>query len=83
MCAFTVAGAGGRAEPGRLVVAAAAQDEAGDKVNVLDVFYLINALFAGAGAPVGSADVNGDGIVDVLDVFYLINYLFAGGAAPV
>jgi hypothetical protein len=52
-------------------------------VDVADVFYLINALFAGGAAPTGPADVNGDGGVDVADVFYLINTLFAGGAAPV
>jgi Dockerin type I domain len=43
---------------------------------------LINYLFAGGPAPIGPADVNGDGSVTVADVFYLINYLFAGGPAP-
>jgi hypothetical protein len=62
-------------------------DPAGDVngdglVNVLDVFYLINYLFAGGPTPIGYADVDGDGIVDVLDVFHLINYVFAGGPAP-
>jgi hypothetical protein len=52
-------------------------------VNVTDVFYLINALFAGGAAPVGPTDANGDGVVDVLDVFYLVNHLFANGPAPV
>jgi hypothetical protein len=59
-------------------------DVNGDSVtNVQDVFYLINALFAGGPVPVGPADVNGDGQANVQDVFYLINYLFAGGPAPV
>jgi hypothetical protein len=53
------------------------------KVDVNDVFYLINYLFAGGPSPMGAANVNGDGKVDVNDVFYLINYLFAGGPAPV
>jgi hypothetical protein len=58
-------------------------DVTGDgNVNVADVFYLINYLFAGGTVPVGEADVNGDGAVGVADVFYLINFLFAGGAAP-
>jgi hypothetical protein len=58
-------------------------DANGDgKVDVADVFYLINALFAGGPPPLGVADVNGDGKVDVADVFYLINYLFAGGPSP-
>jgi hypothetical protein len=51
-------------------------------VDVADVFYLINFLFAGGPAQLGEADVNGDYAVDVQDVFYLINFLFAGGAAP-
>jgi hypothetical protein len=54
-----------------------------DAIDVADVFYLINALFAGGPLPVHQADVNGDVSVDVADVFYLINYLFAGGPAPV
>jgi hypothetical protein len=52
-------------------------------VDVADVFYLINHLFAGGSAPFASGDLNGDRKVDVLDVFYLINHLFAGGPAPV
>ncbi|HKC24974.1 MAG TPA: GC-type dockerin domain-anchored protein [Thermoanaerobaculia bacterium] len=59
-------------------------DATGDGVvDVSDVFYLINSLFAGGPAPVGCADVNGDIMVDVNDVFYLINFLFAGGPPPV
>jgi hypothetical protein len=53
------------------------------KVDVSDVFYLVNALFGGGPAPVGSGDVNGDGKLDASDVFYLVNYVFAGGAAPI
>jgi hypothetical protein len=52
-------------------------------VDVADVFYVINTLFAGGPAPLGSGDVNGDGVVDVADVFYLVNALFAGGPQPV
>jgi hypothetical protein len=51
-------------------------------VDVADVFYLINALFAGGPAPVCSGDVNTSGGTDVADVFYLINYLFASGPPP-
>jgi alpha-L-arabinofuranosidase len=51
-------------------------------VDVADVFWLVNALFAGGPAPIGSGDANGDGNFDVADVFYLINSLFAGGPAP-
>jgi hypothetical protein len=52
-------------------------------LDVADVFYLINSLFAGGPAPVHASDANGDGNTDVADVFYLINALFAGGPAPV
>jgi hypothetical protein len=59
-------------------------DANGDgSVNVNDIFYLINFLFAGGPAPKGRANVNGDSAVSVQDVFYLINFLFAGGAAPI
>jgi hypothetical protein len=51
-------------------------------VNVSDVFFLINYLFAGGQNPPGDGNVNNDGGTNVADVFYLINYLFAGGPAP-
>jgi hypothetical protein len=51
-------------------------------VDVNDVFYMVNYLFAGGPAPVCNGDVNADSKIDVSDVFYLINYLFAGGPAP-
>jgi Dockerin type I domain len=51
-------------------------------VDVADVFYLINAFFAGGQAPICSGDVNNDSKSDLSDVFYLINYLFAGGPPP-
>jgi hypothetical protein len=52
-------------------------------VDVADVFYMINTLFAGGPGAVGCDDVNGMGGLDLADVFYLINYLFAGGPPPV
>jgi hypothetical protein len=51
-------------------------------IDVLDVFRLINELFAGQSPLVACSDVNADAATDVLDVFYLINHLFAGGPAP-
>jgi hypothetical protein len=51
-------------------------------VDVGDVFYLINYLFAGGPPPLGPADANSDDDVTVADVFYLINSLFAGGPPP-
>jgi hypothetical protein len=52
-------------------------------LDVADVFYVINFLFASGPQPLGPADVTGDGHVDIADVFYLINNLFAGGPSPV
>jgi CSLREA domain-containing protein len=51
-------------------------------LNVSDVFFLVNYLFAGGPIPVGLANVNGDGTVTVADVFALVNFLFASGSAP-
>jgi hypothetical protein len=58
-------------------------DASGD-VDIDDVVYLINYIFAGGPAPdpieAGDADCSGN--VDIDDVVYLINYIFAGGPAP-
>jgi hypothetical protein len=51
-------------------------------VTVLDVFYLINFLFAAGPQPLGPADPNHDGATNVVDVFHLINFLFAQGPDP-
>jgi hypothetical protein len=56
-------------------------------VDIDDVVYLINYIFAGGPMPIPieSADVDcsgGDVPVDIDDVVYLINYIFAGGQAP-
>jgi hypothetical protein len=51
-------------------------------VDVGDVFYLFNYLFAGGAPPLGPADADSDDDVTVADVFYLINNLFAGGPPP-
>jgi hypothetical protein len=60
-----------------------AGDANGDgTLDIGDVFYVINNLFAGGPAPVKNSDVNADGTLDIGDVFFVINYLFAGGPAP-
>ncbi|HPS78115.1 MAG TPA: glycoside hydrolase family 44 protein [Thermoanaerobaculaceae bacterium] len=51
-------------------------------LQVGDVFYLINHLFAGGPPPLGNGDASSDSAVTVSDVFFLINYLFAAGPAP-
>jgi hypothetical protein len=53
-------------------------------VDIGDVVCLINYLFTGGPAPIGSGagDMNSDGIVNTGDVIYLINYLFLNGPAP-
>jgi hypothetical protein len=56
-------------------------------VDIDDVVYLINYIFAGGPAPepveAGDADCSGGDVpIDIDDVVYLINYIFAGGPAP-
>jgi len=53
--------------------------------DVNDVFYMINALFAGGAPPPNqcAGDADHSGTFDVGDVFFLINFLFAGGLAPI
>jgi hypothetical protein len=58
-------------------------DATGDgAVGVVDVFHLVNWLFAAGPLPIGPCDVNSDDAVTVLDVFYLVNFLFAAGNPP-
>lgn len=52
-------------------------------VDAIDIVYLINFVFAGGPAPIGSGNVNGDAFVNVSDVVYLIDFLFAEGPGPV
>lgn len=53
-------------------------------VDIDDVVYLINYIFAGgpAPAPVESGDVDCSGGVDIDDVVYLISFIFSGGPEP-
>lgn len=43
----------------------------------------VTADGAGAAAPSGNGDVNGDGQLNLTDAIYLLQHLFQGGAAPV
>jgi hypothetical protein len=58
-------------------------------VDIDDVVYLIQYIFAGGPAPIPEiccGDANGNGItgcgIDIDDVVYLIEYIFAGGPPP-
>jgi len=53
-------------------------------VNLNDLLFLANYLFAGGSAPscMDAADVNDDGSVNTNDILYLSNFLFAGGPEP-
>ena len=53
-------------------------------VNIADVVYLINYIFAGGPAPnpLLAGDVDCNGMVNIADVVYLINFIFGGGPAP-
>jgi hypothetical protein len=60
-------------------------DANGDgKINLLDVSFVISALYRGGPMPTPKerADVNGDGKMNLLDISYTINYLYRGGPAP-
>jgi len=53
-------------------------------VDISDVVYLINYLFANGPEPVPyeSGNVNCDAVIDIADAIYLVNYIFVGGPAP-
>jgi hypothetical protein len=53
-------------------------------IDVADVFYAINSLFAGGPPSISQClpNANADNNVDVADVFFEINFLFAGGPPP-
>jgi hypothetical protein len=53
-------------------------------VDIDDVVYLIQYIFAGGPAPdpLASGDADCAGGIDIDDVVYLINYIFQGGSAP-
>jgi hypothetical protein len=53
-----------------------------NKLNLLDIAFIINYLYRGGSAPNQAIDFNFDGKVNLLDVLYLINFLYRGGPAP-
>ena len=58
-------------------------DGSGD-INITDVVYLINYIFAYGPAPLDASvgDVNCDGSLNITDAVYMINYIFILGPAP-
>jgi hypothetical protein len=52
-------------------------------VNIADIIYLVNHIFAGGPAPVegseGAGDVDCSGQVDITDAVYMVNYIFLPG----
>jgi hypothetical protein len=57
-----------------------------DKVNVVDLTYLVGFLFGGGPAPLckEEGNVNGDVLakINVVDLTYLVGFLFGGGPQP-
>jgi hypothetical protein len=53
-------------------------------VNISDVVFLINYIFAGGAAPnpLAAGDANCSGGINISDAVYLIQYIFGGGPAP-
>jgi hypothetical protein len=58
--------------------------DASGAVDIDDVVYFINYIFAGSPEPVPceSGDVDCSGAIDIDDVVYLISYTFSGGSGP-
>lgn len=56
----------------------------GGTVDVADLTYFVEYLFAGGPSPQCQAesDINFDGQTDVSDLTYLVEYLFLGGSVP-
>jgi hypothetical protein len=56
-------------------------------VDIDDIVFLINYVFAGGPTPIpvqlGDVDCSIDIPIDIDDIVYLINYIFAGGPQPV
>lgn len=52
-------------------------------INIADVVYLVNYIFAGGPSPldISIGDVNCSGSTNIADVVYLVNYIFANGPA--
>ncbi|MBU1320068.1 MAG: hypothetical protein KKH67_12845 [candidate division Zixibacteria bacterium] len=58
--------------------------DASGGVDIDDVVYLIQYIFAGGSAPdpLASGDADCSGAIDIDDVVFLISYIFAGGSPP-
>ena len=56
-----------------------------EKINIVDLTYLVAYLFQGGPAPQPYAcvgDVNNDGTTNIVDVTFMVAYLFQAGPAP-
>ncbi len=57
--------------------------DASRRIDLADVVYLINYIFAAGPAPHGGrADVNCDNSLSIADAVYFVNYIFVGGMVP-
>ena len=56
-----------------------------DKINILDVVFLINSIYKDGPAPeiAESSDIDNSGIINILDVVYLINFIYKDGPDPI
>lgn len=54
------------------------------RIDMTDVVYLVNYIFAGGSAPLdpSGGDINCSNRTDIGDAVYMVNYIFAGGPAP-
>ncbi len=58
--------------------------DASSQVNIADVVYLVNYIFAGGPPPADDAagDFNCSNQTDIADAVFFVNFIFASGAAP-
>jgi hypothetical protein len=59
--------------------------DAGDNIDISDLVYLVDYMFAGGPEPpcLDEADMDGIGGIDISDLVWLVDYMFAGGPPPV
>jgi parallel beta-helix repeat protein len=74
----------GRYQPSCTVTFMCGDMNGDGSIDVSDVVYLLQYIFAGGLAPVSlpDASVNCDTGIDISDAVYLIRYIFSGGDAP-
>jgi hypothetical protein len=53
-----------------------------ERISIADANYIVNHIYRGGSAPLGSGDVNSDGRTTVADANYIVSYIYRDGPAP-